>query len=76
MEQEMSIYYDDEGDFLEIAAGSIENCYFRNAGMGIFEIIDKTTKEIKGIAVFNFKKRAKTLDAVKLSLPFKFQIAR
>lgn len=76
MEQEMSIYYDEEGDFLEIATGSIENCYFHNTGRGIFEIIDKTTKEIKGIAIFNFKKRAKTLEAMKLSLPFKFSIVR
>jgi len=47
----LEIYYDEEGDFLEISNGDISNCYFDNLGNGIFQIIDKNTKEVKGIAM-------------------------
>jgi len=70
--ENMSIYHDEEGDFLEITTGDISGCYFDNLGGGVFQIIDKKTGEVKGIAVFNFKKRTKNLDEIKLSLPFKF----
>lgn len=67
----MNLYYDEEGDFLEITMGDISNCYFDNLGKGIFEIVDKSTKEVKGIAIFSFKARTKNLDEIKVSLPFK-----
>ena len=69
--ENMNIYYDEEGDFLEMASGDISNCYFDNMGDGIFQIVDKKTDEIKGIAVFSFKTRTKNLSEVKLSFPFK-----
>jgi hypothetical protein len=75
MKEEMNIYYDEEGDFLEITTGDITNSYFDNLGNGLFRVIDKTTKEIKGIAIFSFKARTKNLDEIKLSLPFKFDIS-
>ena len=70
----MKLYYDVEGDFLEITAGDISNCYFDNMGSGIFKVIDKETGEVKGIAIFNFRKRTKSLEEIELSLPFKFSI--
>jgi len=70
----MNIYYDEEGDFLEISTGDISNCYFNNIGDGIFEIIDKTNKKVKGIAIFSFKKRTKNLENLKISLPFKIEL--
>jgi len=69
--ENMSIYYDDEGDYLEITLGDISNCYFNNIGNGIFQIVDKSTKEVKGISIHTFKARTKNLDEVKLSFPFK-----
>jgi len=75
MANEMNIYYDEEGDFLEITTGNIDNCYFSNLGKGIFEIIDKSTKKVKGFAIFSFKKRTKNLESLKVALPFKFEIA-
>ena len=75
MEQNMNLYYDEEGDFLEITSGDISNCHFDNLGNGVFEMVDKSTKEIKGIAIFGFKARTKSLEELKLSLPFKFKIA-
>ena len=74
MADEMNIYYDEEGDFLEISTGDISNCYFNNIGDGIFEIIDKTNKKVKGIAIFSFKKRTKNLENLKISLPFKIEL--
>ena len=71
----MNLYYDEEGDFLEITTGDISNCYFDNIGNGVFEIVDKKTKEVKGVAIFSFKNRTKNLDEIKLSLPFKFKIS-
>ena len=75
MKEEMSIYYDEEGDLLEISIGDISNCYFDSIGGGIFKITDKETKKVKGIVVHNFKKRTKNLDEIKFSLPFKFEIS-
>ena len=72
MKNEMSIYYDEDGDYLEITTGDISNCYFDNLGNGVFKIIDKKTGEIMGISIHNFKKRTKNLDEIKLNLPFKF----
>ena len=69
----MNIYYDEEGDYLEITMGDIDNCYFDNLGNGIFEIVDKSNKKIKGIAIFSFKKRTKNLEDLKISLPFKLE---
>ena len=72
---EMNIYYDEEGDYLEITGGDISDCYFDNLGDGIFNIVNKETEEIKGIAIFSFKARTKRLEEIKISLPFKFKIA-
>ena len=76
MESEMNIYYDEAGDFLEITAGDVSNWYFDNAGKGIFNIIDKNTKEIKGIVIHSFKARTRRLEEIKISLPFRFSIAQ
>lgn len=75
MKGKMNLYYDEEGDFLEITAGDISNCYFDNAGSGIFKIVDKKTKSIRGIAVSSFKKRTKNLEELKIDLPVKFEIS-
>ncbi len=74
MVNEMYIYYDEEGDYLEITTGDISNCYFDNFGNGIFGIVNEETNEIKGLAIFSFKARTKNLNDIKISLPFKFNI--
>ncbi len=72
MEGEMNIYYDEEGDFLEITSGDLSNTYSKNLGNGVFEIINEKTGEVMGISVFKFKSRTKDLKGI--SLPFKFSI--
>ncbi len=71
--ENMSIYYDEEGDFLEIAMGDLSNCFFDNLGEGVFKIVDKDTGEVKGIAIHSFKARTKS-ESIKLKLPFKFKL--
>ncbi|MBI2664216.1 hypothetical protein HYX10_02635 [Candidatus Woesearchaeota archaeon] len=74
MSNELNIYYDEEGDFLEISSGKYTDGYFKNLGDGIFERIDKATNKVTGIAVHGFRKRTKGLKDVKLSLPVKMQL--
>ena len=69
MKRKLHVYYDEEGDFLEITSGDIRECYFDNKGEGIFEIIDKATKETKGVAIHHFRMRAKNLKEINISLP-------
>jgi len=74
MKEKMNIYYDEDGDFLEITTEEISNCYFNNIGDGIFEIVDKINGKVKGIAIFSFRKRTKNLENLKISLPFKIEL--
>ena len=74
MDSEMTLYYDEEGDFLEITFGDISDCYFDNNGTGIFKIINKLNGEVKGIVIHNFKARSKNLDEIKFNLPFRFKV--
>jgi hypothetical protein len=67
--ERMNIYYDEEGDFLEITSGNISNCFFDNIGNGVFKIVDKGSGEIKGLAIHNFKTRTKS-DTLEIDLPF------
>jgi hypothetical protein len=70
----MTIYYDEEGDYLEITNGDISGCFFDNLGDGIFQIVDKKNDEIRGISIHNFKKRTKN-DTLTLDLPFKINFS-
>lgn len=75
MKGELQLYYDDEGDFLEINIGEYAEGYFRNLGEGIFERVDTKTKQVTGIAIHGFRKRTASLKDVKLSLPLKVELS-
>ncbi len=74
MSNELNLYYDEEGDFLELNIGRYTKGYFKNLGNGVFERIDKKTNKVTGISIHGFKKRTKGLKDVKLSLPVKIQL--
>lgn len=75
MKNHLIIYYDEEGDFLELNIGEYkEESYFKNLGKGVFEIIDRETNKIRGIAVMGFKKRTQGLKDIKISLPVKIEL--
>ncbi len=74
MEGNMNIYYDEEGDFLEINIGEYTEGYFRDIGEGISERIDEKTGKVTGIAILDFKKRTENLKELKISLPIKIEL--
>ena len=74
MSNELNLYYDEEGDFLELNIGDYTKGHFKNLGGGIFERIDKKTNKVTGIAIHGFRKRTQGLKDVKVSLPVKIQL--
>lgn len=75
MKNNMHLYYDEKGDFLEINIGDYINGYFKDIGNGISERIDEKTGKVTGIAIMSFKKRTEKLKDIKISLPFKLKIS-
>ena len=68
MKDELNIYYDKEGDFLEVRIGKPTIAYFKDLGNDIFERVDEKTGEARGISIVNFKKRIENLKPIKVSL--------
>ncbi|MBI2004048.1 DUF2283 domain-containing protein [Candidatus Pacearchaeota archaeon] len=57
------IYYDEEGDFLEVSFGAPpETEYTEDLDSGIFITKDEKTNEIKSIGILDFGKRKKFLE--------------
>ena len=69
MKGPMNVYYDEEGDFLEISIKKPTKCYAEEVEPGIFLRIDEKTEEVRGVGILSFKKRAKYLKDIKLKLP-------
>ena len=69
MKKSMDIYYDEEGDFLEIVIGSPKKGFMKNVGRGIFHRVDEKTGKVLGIAIFSFRKRAEKHKEIKIPLP-------
>ena len=74
MSNELNLYYDEEGDFLELNIGDYAEGHFKNLGDGIFERIYKKTNIVSGFAIQSFKKRTQGLKDVKVMLPIKIQL--
>ncbi len=74
MSNELNLYYDEEGDFLELNIGGYTEGHFKNLGDGIFERVDKKTNKVTGLAIHGFRKRTQGLKDVKVSLPVKIQL--
>lgn len=70
MKGNVNLYYDQEGDYIELQIGEPREGYCEEVDDGIFERRDMKTKEVIGISIFNFKKR--TLKDIKL--PIKVQL--
>ncbi len=71
MEGEMRIYYDDEGDYLEIFVGDSRPNYGEDIGDDVTLFKDQETDEVIGMGILNFRERAKNLKDIELKLPFK-----
>lgn len=64
----MNVYYDAEADFLEITLGNSSEGYHNDIGEGITERLDEKTGKVIGIAILNFKKKAKEQKDIKIPL--------
>ena len=69
MKGKMRVYYDEEGDFLEISVGKPSECYASEVQPGVFIRVDKKSEEVKSVGILGFKKRAKDLKDIKLEIP-------
>ena len=68
MKGKMRVYYDDEGDYLEIRIGEpIEN-YGEDVDNDITIFRDEKTDEVVGIGILNFKKKANS-NNLEVNLP-------
>ncbi len=75
MKNKLHIYYDKEGDFLELRIGKPTASIYEGIGNDVFKRIDEKTEEIKGFAIFNFKKRTERLKDIDVSLPVEIKLS-
>ncbi len=66
----MKIWFDEEGDFMEIGFGNKKG-HFKDIGNDVWERIEDGV--VKGIAILNFKKRTKEKMAV-IDLPLNIKL--
>lgn len=71
----MNLYYDEEGDFLEINIGPYTEGYFRDVGEGVSERVDEKTGKVTGLAILGFKKRTEQMKDFRIQLPMKLEIS-
>ena len=69
MKNDLKIYYDEEGDLLEIIIGKPVSSYYVEINEGIFERRDKKSQKISGFSIFNFRRRARDKNGVIIPLP-------
>lgn len=67
MKKHMRVWYDKEGDFVEIQFGRKKSGVARAIGDDCFELVDKK-ENVTGFAIFNFTKRFKKHEEVVLPL--------
>jgi uncharacterized protein YuzE len=70
MKGKMSLYYDAEGDYLEIYIEGTSPTYGEDIGDDITLFKKEETGEVIGIGILNFKKRTHSLKDIRLNLPF------
>ncbi len=75
MKNKTRLYYDEEGDFLEISVGEPTECYAEEVKPGIFVRIDNKTGEIKSISILDFRSRAHLKD-IEFDLPITFDFSK
>lgn len=76
MKGPMKVYYDEEGDFLEISIGKPTNCYSEEVKPGIFLRKDEETDEVRSIGILSFKKKSKEIEETGLDLPVEINFSK
>ena len=75
MDKKTRIYYDEEGDYLEIFIENSSPTYGEDFGDDITLIKKEKTNKIVGIGILNFKERSKSLKDIKIDLPFEINFS-
>ena len=71
MKGNMRIYYDEEGDYLEIFIGDSRPNYGEEIAGGVTVFKDEESDEVIGVGILNFRKKTKILKDIEVNLPFK-----
>lgn len=70
MEKKLNIWFDKEGDFLELTIGKPVKGFFKEIGDDMLERVDAKTGKVIGFSILNFSKRFDKLKETKrLQLP-------
>ena len=75
MRGKLSIYYDEEGDYLELFTNVKRPSYGEDLASGITIFKDEETEEVIGIGILNFKKKTNELSQIELNLPFEINFS-
>jgi len=75
MKGRMNISYDEEGDYLEIFIEGNSPTYGEEIGDDVTLFKTEANDEIVGVGILNFKKRSKSLQDIKLNLPFEINFS-
>lgn len=74
MEKRLRVYFDSEGDFLEVAYADDELGYFKDVGDDLFLRVNKRG-EVMGFALFNASKRQGRTRETELPIKASFRTA-
>ena len=69
MKNKLTLWYDEEADYLELTFKKSKDSYFNELQKDCFEIKETTTDEIIGFAIFNFTHRKEKFLDIPFSLP-------
>ena len=70
MKGKMHMYYDEDGDYLEIFIGESRPNYGEEISRDVTIFRDKKTNEVIGVGILHFRKRAQNLSDIAVHLPF------
>ncbi len=70
MKESLRVYYDEQGDFLEISSGKPLLSIAAETQPGVFVRVDELTGDVRSIGILNFKKRSKNKKDINVNLPF------
>ena len=76
MAELMQVKYDKEGDILKITTGSFGKSKYIEIGDGVFQCVDEKTKQTTAIAIFTFKKRMESGQAIQIPASLKIKVER
>lgn len=73
MEKGLDIWWDEEGDFLEITIGKPRKGFCRELGNDMFERIDAKTGKIIGFGILNFSKHFTSKKELRIPIKVEFK---